>query len=90
MLTIGNVTSANYKSFEKIIVFGDGKPLDGPNVINYNEIDATDGDVFGCGEPQTIDKNIALILCSPQTNDLPAKGIQLSQRNIMFAVAQFK
>lgn len=77
---------------EKLVVFGGNKKTsDRKGCISYNSFVQspkviTKPNEFQC-EPQSLDE-VCLILYSSGTTGL-AKGVQLTQKNIMFTIAQF-
>lgn len=62
------------------------------NVHSFNEIlklqNATNAANFTC-QPQNMEKNVVLILCSSGTTGLP-KGVQLTQFNFILANYQYQ
>lgn len=77
--------------FEKVIVFGsdEKRPFEKGFIFNYSKFTKNiASESFTC-EPQNLDTNIALILYSSGTTGLP-KGVQLSQKNVMYTCAQYK
>lgn len=94
--TFFNVSKVTYKSIERVVVFDGGNTkIDKENIINYNTIvndlrSTSDyASCFDC-DSQNIDTNIALILFAPVTNERSVKGVQLSERNVMFALTQYR
>lgn len=79
--------------FERVVVFGEHTKESNENglVVGYHSFVTADISAegsFRC-EPQNMDENIALILYSSGTTGLP-KGVQLSQKNVMYTREQYK